>query len=196
MCFDHLHPPSPNSSHSPLTQLCVFFFLFFLWPTKDKVYCLNILGCMVFYQSIIGLPGPIILEKTDPSSPSSLQYYPRWKMECPAQCLHVGFQSALDLHRSCVWCCNQCEFTCTAALLFPEDTIYCHPLPLALTHFLPPLLQCSLSLWRRVCSVYSPLRVGHSVIPYALHRDVCCMYSEPNQASCIWGTCCPTELYF
>lgn len=56
--------------------------------------------------------------------------------------------SVLSLYRSCAYCRNLCESICTSVLLNQEDSFFflSHPFPLALTIFLPLILQRALSL--------------------------------------------------
>lgn len=75
MSFDTIPPPPPPPPDPPSPfvpfQLCVLFFLFSF--IKSNLLCPYIHGCVAFQWSMVNLPGPTFLKKTDFASPRSYQ---------------------------------------------------------------------------------------------------------------------------
>lgn len=130
MCFDHIPPAYPSSSHlqpassqflPALTRLpthpalCSLYL--FSAPTESSLHCQYIF--LMYGYSLKKNQLSLPLQLSDANSSLA----PKW----PSPLYMLGLCVAWACSEFCSWCPNCCEFTCAAAMLCLKGTIALWP---------------------------------------------------------------------
>lgn len=106
----------------PLALFCLFVFL----SISSNLYYSDSLGYVVFYQSMVNLPGETVLPNADspsPELPIDNGSSAGGGSSCFCVPIHAEVWSVVSLWRACAYCHNHREFICVASLLYLGDDI-------------------------------------------------------------------------